>query len=159
VGPIVCGVTEPTGGAVARLAALLSERLGLPLALVHVLAPPAAVRASALPHAYVRLAADYRSGTRMLMSVAGELGLDESVETWIEIGPAAARLVAVAKAEHAEMIVLGRHDRGVLEAALVGSVSAEVARRAPCPVMIVLPSIAEEATAVLEQASLAIEPS
>jgi nucleotide-binding universal stress UspA family protein len=93
----------------------------------------------------------------MLGRVVDALGPAAAVETRLEIGPAAARLVAVAETEDAELLVLGRRDRGAFEAALLGSVSAEVASRAPCPVMIVPSWIADRVTAVLDRGQLEIE--
>jgi nucleotide-binding universal stress UspA family protein len=157
-GCIVCGVAERTGGRdVARLAVLMAERQALRLVLVHVLAPPAARRAAALPHAYARLAADVREGGRMLARIADELGSAVAVEARLEIGAAAARLVAVAEAEEAELLVLGRREQGVFEPTLLGSVAAEVVSGAPCPVMIVRPSTADQALAVLGRAQLEID--
>src|SRR5688500_5420980 len=120
-GCIVCGVAEPKSGRkVARLAVLLAERQALPLLLVHVRPPPAARRAAALPYAYARLAADARDGRRMLGRVVDALGPVAAVGTRLEIGPAAARLVAVAAIENARLLVLGRSERGALEAAILG---------------------------------------
>jgi nucleotide-binding universal stress UspA family protein len=67
------------------------------------------------------------------------------------------RLVAVAEAEKAELLVLGRRGQGMFAAALLGSVSTEVARSAPCPVMVVPPSTADHARAILDKAWLEIE--
>lgn len=52
-------------------------------------------------------------------------------------GDPATCVLEAARAENASRIVVGSHGRGMLGRALVGSVSADVAAGAPCPVLIV----------------------
>jgi nucleotide-binding universal stress UspA family protein len=52
-------------------------------------------------------------------------------------------LLSVAAEEEAEMIVLGSRGRGRMRAAALGSVAAETATKAPCPVLVVSPAAAE----------------
>jgi nucleotide-binding universal stress UspA family protein len=51
------------------------------------------------------------------------------------VGEAATELVALA--ERWDLLVIGSRSRGALRTLLLGSTSAQVARRAPCPVMVV----------------------
>ncbi|MGH3112136.1 MAG: universal stress protein [Gaiellaceae bacterium] len=48
--------------------------------------------------------------------------------------------------EDAEMIVVGSRGRGRMRAAALGSVAAETATRAPCPVVVLSPAAAERAS-------------
>jgi hypothetical protein len=62
--------------------------------------------------------------------------VDAGANWIVEAGHPADRLVAVAEDEGASLIVLGSHGP---RSSLLGSVSAEVSRRAPCPVVVVPP--------------------
>lgn len=52
-------------------------------------------------------------------------------------GPAAERIISVAEARQADLIVLGTRGMGSFKGLLLGSVSNKVTHRAPCPVMVV----------------------
>ena len=52
-------------------------------------------------------------------------------------GKAYRELVRIARERHAELIVLGTHGRGALDAAIFGSTTGHVVRHAPCPVLTV----------------------
>jgi nucleotide-binding universal stress UspA family protein len=73
---------------------------------------------------------------RLLQHVAARNRLTGAV-LCTERGDPAERLVAVAEDKEAALIVVGSRRRGLLASLLLGSVSATVARRAPCPVVIV----------------------
>ncbi len=55
-------------------------------------------------------------------------------------GDPADSILEAAQSEGADLIVVGSHGRGGLERALIGSVSDQVIRRAPCPVLVVRPT-------------------
>lgn len=116
-GPVICGIEDSNGRAVAGVARELAERYGLPLVYVHVLGD----------------AGDEHAAARLLCETAapghGELAL--------ESGHPADRLVALAGERAASFLVVG--NRGP-RSSLLGSVSAEVSRRAPCPVVVVPPA-------------------
>jgi nucleotide-binding universal stress UspA family protein len=122
-GSIICGVDESASaeGAV-RVARGLSRELGLKLVFVHVIreeSSPEKVEAAA--EGLERFThADAVSSARWL----------------VEIGHPADCLVAAAADAGASMIVVGSHGP---RASLLGSISAEVSRRAPCPVVVVPP--------------------
>ena len=52
-------------------------------------------------------------------------------------GDPAESIVEAARSEGADMIVVGSHGRGTLGRALIGSVSDQVVRHAPCPILVV----------------------
>lgn len=62
---------------------------------------------------------------------AGELGAEE-IETSIEIGNPADRIVALAKRKNADLIVVGRRGFGQLKSLLMGSTSHKVSLLAEC---------------------------
>lgn len=59
------------------------------------------------------------------------------VRTAVEIGPPADGILRYAGEHRAELIVMGTRGRGAVGQLLLGSVAAEVVRRAPCPVLTV----------------------
>ena len=48
------------------------------------------------------------------------------------------------EASGADLVALGTHGPGLLKRALIGSVASGVARRAPCPVLLVPPELWQE---------------
>lgn len=69
---------------------------------------------------------------------ATELEVTEEVR-WGETP--ADEIVKMAAEEGADLLVLGTHGHGVVKRALIGSVASGVARRAPCPVLLVPPAM------------------
>ena len=128
-GSIICGVddSESAKGA-ARVARALSAQLGLRLVLVRVVeAGSAGEKISAIAERLERLCGcttDVDCGANWL----------------VEVGHPADRLVATAADEQASLIVVGSTGP---RSSLLGSVSAEVSRRAPCPVVVVPPGAEE----------------
>lgn len=124
-GSIICGVddSESAKGA-ARVARGLSSKLGLKLVFVRVVEPSSAdEKISAIAERLERL-----SGcTTEVDCGAGWL---------VDVGHPADRLIAAAVDEEARLIVVGSTGP---RSSLLGSVSAEVSRRAPCPVVVVPP--------------------
>ena len=74
----------------------------------------------------------------LLQAAAGELGL-ASAETLVLRGDAGRALCDLATERGARAIVLGTRGRGGVKRALLGSVSDDVVRNAPCPVVITRP--------------------
>jgi nucleotide-binding universal stress UspA family protein len=124
-GSIVCGVddSESAKGA-ARVARGLSAQLGSRLVFVSVL--------------------DDGSSEGEIGAVAARLHrlaesateLDCGAHWLVEFGHPADRLLAVAEKEAASLIVVGSTGP---RSSLLGSISAGVSRRAPCPVVVVAP--------------------
>src|SRR5215211_1244971 len=124
-GAIVCGVedSESAKGA-ARVARGLSAQLGSRLVFVRVL--------------------DDGSSDGEISAVAARLQhlaesateVDCGAHWLVEVGHPADRLVAVAEKEAASLIVVGSTGP---RSSLLGSISADVSRRAPCPVVVVAP--------------------
>jgi universal stress protein A len=60
-----------------------------------------------------------------------------TVESVVTEGIAAPEILRVARDRHCDLIVLGSHGRTGIGRVLMGSVAEDVARRSPCPVLIV----------------------
>lgn len=121
-GPVICGIEDATGRGVADVARELAERYESPLLYVHV-----------LDHE-----GEMEPAVRMLRNTASG-----SAELAIEKGHHPAdRLVELAEQRGASFLVVGNH--GPRSSAL-GSISADVSRRAPCPVIVVSPAAEAEA--------------
>ena len=124
-GSIICGLddSEAAKGA-ARVARGLSSKLGLRLVFVRVVEPGSTEsKISAIAERLERLCARTTE-------------LDRGAGWLVDVGHPADRLVAAAAYEEARLIVLGSTGS---RSSLLGSVSAEVSRRAPCPVVVVPP--------------------
>jgi nucleotide-binding universal stress UspA family protein len=122
---IICGVddSESAKGA-ARVARELSARLGLRLVFVRV------VEKGARDDKVGAVAA-------RLHDLAGSATeLDGGAHWHVDVGHPADRLVAVAEDKDAALIVVGSTGP---RSSLLGSISADVSRRAPCPVVVVAP--------------------
>jgi len=124
-GSIICGVddSESAKGA-ARVARGLSSKLGLGLVFICVLEDGA-------PEPKIGGIAD-----RLARISRGVTELDSGAGWLVEIGHPVDRLLAAAATEQASMIVVGSTGP---RSSLLGSISAEVSRRAPCPVVVVPP--------------------
>jgi nucleotide-binding universal stress UspA family protein len=125
VGLIVCGVddSESAKGA-ARVARELSAKLRLRLVFVRVVDDATADEKIAAIAARLHHLAD--SATEV----------DCGARWLVDVGHPADRLVAVAEEDNAALIVVGSTGP---RSSMLGSVSAEVSRRAPCPVVVVAP--------------------
>jgi nucleotide-binding universal stress UspA family protein len=116
-GPVICGVEGPQDEGVARVARGLAERYALPLLLVHV--------------------SEAAGGDEDAARVLRELSGPGRAELAIVSGHPADRLVAIAAERGASFVVLGNHGP---RSSLLGSISADVSRRASCPVIVVPPT-------------------
>jgi nucleotide-binding universal stress UspA family protein len=124
-GSIICGVddSESAKGA-ARVARALSTELGSRLVFVRVVD-------DGLPDGEINAVA---ARLHLLAESANEV--DCGAHWIVEAGHAADRLVDLAKQEAASLIVVGSTGP---RSSLLGSISADVSRRAPCPVVVVAP--------------------
>ena len=124
-GSIICGVdgSESAEGPL-RVAHALAVTLGRRLVLVRVVEPGSPLDGiDAIAERFQRL-------------TESEALADTEVLWLVDVGDPVDRLVAAAVDEVASLIVLGSHGA---RSPLLRSVSAEVSRRAPCPVVVVPP--------------------
>jgi nucleotide-binding universal stress UspA family protein len=125
VGSIICGVDDSASAqGAARVARRLSRTLGLSLVFVRVVDSESAdEEISAIAERLERL-------------TGAASGVDCGAQWVVDVGHPADRLVAAAADASASMIVVGSHGP---RSSLLGSISADVAKRAPCPVVVVPP--------------------
>ena len=137
---IICGVDDSDSAkGAARVARELSARLGLRLVFVRVVERGAGDDKIGVVAARLHHLAD--SATEV----------DCGAHWHVDVGHPADRLVAVAEDEDAALIVVGSTGP---RSSLLGSISADVSRRAPCPVVVVAPDTADS----LINASAAASP-
>ena len=116
-------------------------RLALPagsaVRLVHVVEPIPHM-SMITPISIAAMGEELECETRGMLLVKGatlrERGLD--VQTTVAVGRAADMIVDEAQRFNAELVVIGSRGRGAIASTLLGSVSAEVVDRAPCPVLV-----------------------
>jgi nucleotide-binding universal stress UspA family protein len=142
---LLCGVDDSDGARAALpIAARLAQALGLELLVLHVEPGTELPGVSAAARGQERLReAELEDAQRLLSELAHEAGLDADAVLHAEIGDPAARILAACEDESVQLVVLGSHGRRGVKAALLGSVSRDVAARAPCPTVIVPPHSAE----------------
>ena len=124
-GAIICGVddSESAKGA-TRVARALSSELGLGVVFVRAVDRDAAD-------------ADVDAIAEQLELLRASVSSADGGAAWsVEVGHPADALIAAAKEAQATMIVVGSTGP---RSSLLGSVSAEVSRRSPCPVVVVPP--------------------
>jgi nucleotide-binding universal stress UspA family protein len=148
MGPVLCCLDDSDAARHAlAVARMLATRLELELVLVHVEPPTEAPGVSAAPAGQQRLQeAELHDAESLLARLAHEAGLGPGPRTRTGIGDAAKQIVAICGEERASFVVLGSRGRGGLASAVLGSVSSEVAARAPCACVIVPPTAAEQAS-------------
>ena len=128
-GPVICGVDDSSALGAVEVARDLAERYELPLVYVHVV--------------------NRGEGGEEAGGLIQGTGAPNHTEVVIEYGHPADRLVTLAETRRASFVVLGNHGP---RSSLLGSISADVARRATCPVVVV------PATAEAPRAQSAAEP-
>ena len=122
-GPVICGIEDANDDRVASAARDLADRYGLGLFFVHVLR-----------------GTDAGEEAQSSLSDATAPGAEVAIEN----GHPADRLIEIARERDASFLVVGNHGP---RSSLLGSISADVSRRAPCPVVVV-PRTIEVAPAV-----------
>jgi nucleotide-binding universal stress UspA family protein len=140
---IVCGVDGSEQARHAASAALrLADRLGARLTLVHVTPTRTVVPVDSFPmgvdpSTYPRSSELAFSEAEAAFDSLSSDVTEANVEREVRLGEPAEVLAEVAADCGAELIVVGSRGRGAWRSAVLGSVSSDVARLAPCPVMIV----------------------
>ena len=125
VGSIICGVDQSASArGAAQVARGLSGKLGLGLVFVRVVD-------EGLPDEQINAIAER---LERLTDAVGEV--DAGARWLVEVGHPADRSARRPRAADASMIVVGSHGP---RSSLLGSVWAEISRRAPCPVVVVPP--------------------
>lgn len=144
-GPVVAAVTSDDYAAVVlEVAHELAERLGLQLVVAHVQPgdiPPGVSAASGGQSRLVEARAT--ETTALLDALIAEHAPRLDARRIAVSGGAATELENIARDEKASMLVIGSAGKGALASALQGSVSRQVATRAPCPVVVVPPAASE----------------
>jgi nucleotide-binding universal stress UspA family protein len=142
VGPVICCLDDSDGARHAlSYADVLAQRLRLELVLLHVEPPTEAPGVSAAPAGQERLReVELHDAESLLARLAQEAGLEPAVRRRVAIGNAGQRVVEVCAEEEASLVVLGSRGRGGVASALLGSVSSEVAAKAPCACIVVPPA-------------------
>ncbi len=140
-GPVVVGVDgSPASSAALRWAAEEARLRGTKLKVVRAWQFPAVGYGDtvALPPGTVESWGE-EATAGLEEQLATVLGPDPQVEIVSEVteGPAAAVILEAAR--DAQLVVVGSRGRGGFAGLLLGSVSAQVAHHAPCPVTIVRP--------------------
>lgn len=123
-----------------RAAQRLAGALGAELVLVHVFVETPLFFEG--PFAGERVREVYASARAWVQEQLDKWTADaratgRTVRAALRTGVPYQEIVAAARDERADLIVLGTHGRGGLDRALLGSVADRVIRTAPCPVMTV----------------------
>jgi nucleotide-binding universal stress UspA family protein len=130
---IVCGIDQATGSRhAAAIAARLARDLDSRPILVHV-----AVGGGFLQRVPLARLGRRRRMRRTLNAIADEHSFPAGTDRQVKGGDPPTTLIAVARREGAELIVVGAGGEGTVSAALLGSVTSTLMRDAPCPVIVV----------------------
>lgn len=133
-------------------AALGDSARGISLTVLHVLPRALDIPEFSLDPEAVARELHAEVETARLHAADGAVALREEVR-W---GDAAVdEIVAFARESSADLLVLGTHGHGLVKRFLIGSVASGVARRAPCPVLLVPPALweADESDAIARPAA------
>ena len=135
---------SPFADRAAELGIELAEAVNAEIGFVHVF-DAAATPAGAWGIPADRISAmSELDGKRLLKkfhdTLPATIAAESRVRDFLESGSAAATIVEVAKKWGADLIVMGSHGRGKVTGILMGSVSQDVLRQAPCPILVAPPS-------------------
>lgn len=117
-----------------QYAAAFAKLLNAQLLLLHVVPIPYLDRDTFIAEPVMD---DLEDARQKLAEVCRELSAQVPCESLAQSGSAADMIVSVAKNRHADWIVIATKGAGSVPEALVGSVAAEVAQEASCPLLIV----------------------
>jgi nucleotide-binding universal stress UspA family protein len=135
---------SPFAQRAAQVGVEIADALKAEVALVHVF-DPTATPAGAWGFPADRISEmSQLEGKRMLAkfreSLPPGVTLPSGMREFLENGSPADSIVEVAKKWHANLIVMGSHGRGKVKGILMGSVSQDVLRNAPCPILVTPPN-------------------
>jgi nucleotide-binding universal stress UspA family protein len=137
----ICCATdfEASSRVAAEQAADLAARFGAELTLVHVRAAPLVARSEALIASRGVAAEEARQDEEKLAEwrASAERRAGRPARTRELSGEPAAEIIRFAREERCDLVVVGTHGRAGVPRLLLGSVAERVARRAPCPVLVV----------------------
>jgi nucleotide-binding universal stress UspA family protein len=138
--PIICGLDGSRGDAgVARIGEQLAVALDHPLLLLHVAPPPLVANrpAATLTERRAEVEEFERAGRLHTVVEPVAAQLESSPASAVEFGEPGELLVATAEQISAALLVIGRSGQGLVARMVLGSTTAVLARRAPCPVVVV----------------------
>jgi nucleotide-binding universal stress UspA family protein len=139
---VICGVDHaPRSSTVVEAAATLADGLGAELVLAHSRQAPSTPLGRAAPHAgfagWPPLEPDTETSAEELHSELLPYGLPGATSSVALTDEPGRALCELASDRDAALIVVGSRGRGLVRRFLLGSVSAVVIRKSPCPVMVV----------------------
>jgi len=120
-----------------RVGLELASALGAQVAFIHVIGAAASDDAW-MPVASPELSQppDHRIA-QVLASLGEGVPIPDDAAKFVPVGDPAESIVGTARGWPADLVVIGSHGREGLDRVLLGSVAEGVARRAPCPVLVV----------------------
>ncbi len=127
-------------GEAIKVAAAMSRALNIPMNLLAVFQPPSApILDGALLPMPIDVATDVaRTNSQLQEAEQAALGAGAiAVSSSLRQGDALDEILAHAREEHVDLIVMGTHGRTGLSHAFLGSVAERVVRTAPCAVLTV----------------------
>ena len=139
---ILCGIDfSPPSLRAFRYAIQLAAREGAEVIVLHAIEIPAELRDRQMTAAFdieaVRAAAEATARQRLESLWPGDAAAAVRIATHVGEGRAHRQILEAARAQRADLIVLGTHGRGALDRWLFGSNTQAVLRDTPCPVLTV----------------------
>jgi nucleotide-binding universal stress UspA family protein len=128
---------SPCADRAVERAIAIAQNQGLPVQFLHVISPPGYTYDLALGYPLMRETLRPAAQAQMEKLLAAAYDAGVAAEHTVLEGLPPVRIVEIAKARKADMIVMGTHGRTGIARFLIGSTTEEVTRRAPCPVLIV----------------------
>jgi nucleotide-binding universal stress UspA family protein len=146
---LVCAVDDsPSADEVVRVAVRMKERLDLRLVIAHAVPVRAKIGLTSSSYLYSSrsdLDQEANKAREALLRLVGRACGASGADLRVLIGDPVETVLLLAEEEEAQLIVVGSRGRGALKAALLGSVSAMLTKRASCPVTVVPPHARAEA--------------
>jgi nucleotide-binding universal stress UspA family protein len=123
-------------------AATFAEKFGATISVLFVTQDLSSFSTFHVPHGNIQSFQDeaLKAAKKKMDAIAGEFfkGFPK-LETRVELGSPADKILEAVKKEKIDLIIMGAHGRKGLERAIFGSVADKVLRGAPCPVVAINP--------------------